>query len=342
MRRPTLVSLADQLGVSRQTVSNVINAPHLVRPETRERVEAAIKESGYQPNVAAQALRRQKSQTLAMRVYPTVDGGINGAVMDRFLHHAALAVRRGGYRLLLVTADSFTEEVQVLSDLHHRGTIDGCILTDSHGGDERQTKLAEIGLPAATFGRPWGEEDTVAGLWVDVDGAAGTYLATRELLRRGHRRIGFLGWPEGSEVGADRRRGWLEAMAEAGIKDCEGWQAEGLDRMESGLDGMNSLLEKDVKAVVCASDSLAVGALEALRRSGELGGDHAPVIGFDNTPVARALGLSSIDQPVETAVDTLCDALIAQLATGAAPSVVTLLEPQLVVRDLGLMYVKNP
>ena len=85
MVRPTLVSLARELGVSRQTVSIVLNAPHLVRPETRERVAKAIEESGYRPSAAAQALRRQRSLTLALRLYPSTDG-INGAVMDRFLH----------------------------------------------------------------------------------------------------------------------------------------------------------------------------------------------------------------------------------------------------------------
>lgn len=343
MGRPTLVSLAEELGVSRQTVSNVINAPHLVRPETRERVQAAIEASGYRPHVAAQALRRQRSQTLAMRVYPTVDGGINGAVMDRFLHHVAVAVHQGGYRLMLVTADSFDDEVRLLSELHRRGTIDGCILTDSHAGDTRQERLVAAELPTATFGRPWDDEEDFGGLWVDVDGFAGTRMATEELLGRGYERIGFLGWPEGSEVGADRRGGWADAMADAGITGIEDWQAGGDDRMESGLDGMDELLAKGVEAVVCASDSLAVGALEAMRRAGRLDRDVAPIIGFDNTPVARALGLSSIDQPVEQAAERLCDLLLPTLAgRGESDLGLELLEPELVVRSLGLMYGGTP
>lgn len=99
MARPTLVSLARELGVSRQTVSNVINAPHLVKAETRERVQAAIEASGYRPNVAAQALRNQRSHTIAMRLYPTLDGGVNGAVVDRFLHHLVQTLRTRGYKI---------------------------------------------------------------------------------------------------------------------------------------------------------------------------------------------------------------------------------------------------
>ena len=339
MARPTLVSLARELGVSRQTVSNVINAPHLVRTETRERVQAAIEASGYRPNVAAQALRNRRSMTLAMRMHPTMEDGINGSIRDRFLHHLVVAAREQGYSLLLTTAQSFDDEVDVLTEMHVRGTIDGCVLTDTHAGDSRPARLLDKGVPVAAFGRPWGHEEMHP--WVDVEGWRGTHAATSHLLERGHERIGFIGWPGNSDSGLDRRSGWERAMAEHGHDaDLSRWSAERLDRIDAGLDAAEALLDQGVEAFVCASDSLALGALEAVRRRG-FEGPQAPVVGFDNTPVARAIGLSSLDQPVEQAAEVLCRQLVGLVnpsAESTPPAEHVLLEPSLVVRELAEMY----
>ncbi|GAA1379502.1 LacI family DNA-binding transcriptional regulator [Luteococcus sanguinis] len=313
MTRPTLVSLANELGVSRQTVSNVINAPHLVRPETRERVQKAITESGYRPNVAAQALRNQRSRTIGMRILPASDG-INGAIMDRFLHHLVAECQELGYNLMLFTATDERDEVAQARELFERGSIDGAVLTGTHADDRRPAELAELGIPCAAFGRPWGKVEQADHIWVDVDGRAGTRAATRHLLSLGHTRIGFIGWPRGSESGDDRRAGWSEAMTEAGIEGWEQWQADGEDGTPTGLVSMQRLEELGVEGVVCASDSLALGAREAIRRRcteshfGEL-----PVIGFDNTPVAAAITMSSIAQPVERCAQLLASALVHDL-----------------------------
>ncbi|WP_040162930.1 LacI family DNA-binding transcriptional regulator [Nigerium massiliense] len=342
MKRPTLVSLARELGVSRQTVSNVLNAPHLVKPETRERVQAAITASGYRPNVAAQSLRKRRSMTLAMRIYPTLDG-INGAVMDRFLHHLVDALRGRGYHLLLVTADSFDDEVEVLRDMHERGRIDGCILTDSHVDDDRPTRLADDGLAVCAFGRPWGRTDEASHIWVDVDGAAGTRKATEHLLRAGHRRIAFLGWTDSSDVGNDRRRGWEDGLRAAGLPgEALELRTESVDRFQAGFEAAERLLSRGADAAVCASDSLALGALEAFRRRGITLFPRAPIVGFDNTPIASASGLSSVDQCVEDAAEALTARFTAHLSRqGPSPTSeagARLLEPELVVRELGSLF----
>lgn len=340
MARPTLVSLANELGVSRQTVSNVINAPHLVKAETRERVQKAIESSGYRPNVAAQALRNQRSRTLAMRVYPTSDG-INGAIMDRFLHHLVHECRSLGYNLMLITATSETDEVKQLAELFERGSIDGCVLTGTHADDQRPAQLAERKIPCAAFGRPWGQVDSATHTWVDIDGRAGTRAATQHLVDRGLRKVGFIGWPAGSESGDDRRAGWAEVMSAQGIEGWQAWQSEGEDATVTGLEAMDRLLDQGVEAVVCSSDSLALGAREALRRratsptTGEL-----PVIGFDDTPVANAIGLSSVAQPVERCAQLLASALIHELNPSAGGRALAdgdrYLEPTLTARAVEL------
>lgn len=313
MTRPTLVSLAEELGVSRQTVSNVVNQPHLVRESTRLRVQAAIEASGYRPSAAAQALRKQKSHTLGLRLYPSTDG-INGAVMDRFLHCVVEQAESLGHRVMLFTASDDEHEVEALVDLVERNTIDAGILTSTTTDDRRIAGLEQAGVTFGAFGRPWGAEHTATHLWTDVDGRAGVRMATEHLVARGLGRVGFIGWPEGSGTGDDRFAGWLDAVTSLlPDLDTEAAVVRVDDGIAAGVAAMSELAARGFDAAVCASDSLAVGAMEVLRRGREAA--FVPVIGFDDTPVARAVGLSSIAQPVEDAATLLVHQVVAT-ATG--------------------------
>lgn len=331
--KPTLVSLARELGVSRQTISNALNAPHRVNAVTLERVLKGIKESGYRPHVAGRQLRTRRSRNLAMRLYPSSDG-INGSILDRFLHALTEAGQRDGYRLTLFTAADDEGEIRAIDDLLSTADIDGFVLTSTHHDDARTAWLLDHDVPFVAFGRPWSaEHDPLAAphSWVDVDGSSGTAEATALLTERGHQRIGFLGWPEGSGVGGDRRAGWLRAVADLGIGADElsiGVQ----DTVAEGARGARELFDRGATALVCASDSLAIGALSARRERPEVA--SAPVIGFDDTPVAMALGLTSVRQPVEQVAERAVALLVQQLSGDVEDSPQhELLPSYLVVRE---------
>jgi DNA-binding LacI/PurR family transcriptional regulator len=333
----TIATVARHANVSRQTVSNVLNTPEIVRPETRRRVKAAIEELGYRANLAARQMRTGRSRLLAVRIDPF--RSVDGVVMDRFLHGFTQAAAPAGYRVVLYTADDDRDEIATYDELLASYALDAFVLTDTHHGDSRTAWLREHKVPFTTFGRPWGEDDDHS--WVDVDGAAGTADATRHLLEAGHRRIGFLGWPEGSDVGDDRMRGWAEAMADAGL-DVASNHRRSVDGFAEGLRGARELLaqRRAVTAVVCASDQLALGARQA---------GNIAVIGFDDTAMAQATELSSVRQPLAD-VAAECVRTLAELLddhTGRAghpagqaqdrrggPRQV-LLKPTLVIRDSG-------
>jgi DNA-binding LacI/PurR family transcriptional regulator len=333
----TIATVADRARVSRQTVSNVLNAPHLVREETRVRVQLAIEALGYRASQAARQMRTGRSRLIAVRIEPSQDG-INGSVLDRFLHGLTFAAAPAGYRVVLYTAADHETEIIAYDELLASHDLDGFVLTSTHHGDVRTSWLAARGIPFVTFGRPWSSDERGAAEthpWVDVDGAAGTAEATARLLAAGHRRIGFLGWPLGSGVGDDRRAGWTRSLAGAGI-DSSGleWSAE--DGVVEGERGARDLLSRPdpPTALVCVSDSMALGALSA-------GG--VAVIGFDDTAVAAAVGLTSVSQPLAEAAAE-CVRLLAQVldgppgrsghANGDQPMQV-LLAPRLVVRRTG-------
>lgn len=322
VEKVTIATVARRAGVSRQTVSNVINTPDVVREETRERVREAITALGYRVNQAARQMRTGRSRLIAVRIEPARDG-INGSVLDRFLHGLTDAAGLAGYRVMLYTAADDTDEIATYDELLSAYDLDAFVLTSTHHGDPRTSWLAARDVPFVTFGRPWGAPETHS--WVDVDNAAGTNEATEHLLAAGHHRIGFLGWPSGSGVGDARREGWQRALGPWGVS------AEAVDGVDTGAAAARDLLSIDEPptAIVCASDSLALGALQAAR---ELGRDVA-VVGFDDTAVARAIGLTSVSQPLTEAAARCVD-LLAELLDGRAPSTPTtvLLPPSLVVR----------
>jgi DNA-binding LacI/PurR family transcriptional regulator len=339
--RPTLTTVAEHAQVSRQTVSNVLNSPEVVRPDTRERVLRAIAELDYRPNVVARQLRTRRSSVLGLRMPPASDG-ISGQVLDRFLHALTDEAQRAGLRVMLFTAEDDDAEIREYQNLRATTGIDGFVLANTHAGDPRTRWLAEHGVPFVTFGRPWDTSGDDGGTrpddhpWVDIDGRAGTRAATQHLLDAGHRRIAFLGWPEGSGVGDDRFAGWHAALADAGLAGDVVVQRTA-DSVAQGVAAATRVLARDdVTALVCVSDSIALGALAAVREHAaqRLSRAAVAVTGFDDTPVARAVDLTSVAQPVGDVAARAVDLLRSQIdgRDGAAADRQVLIEPHLVVR----------
>ncbi|MFC4149542.1 LacI family DNA-binding transcriptional regulator [Micromonospora mangrovi] len=321
----TIATVARHAQVSRQTVSNVLNAPHIVREDTRRRVQEAITALGYRANQAARQMRTGRSRLIAVRIEPTRDG-INGSVLDRFLHGLTETADAAGYRVMLYTAGDDNQEIATYDDLLGAYDLDAFVLTGTKHGDPRTAWLAGREVPFVTFGRPWDAPESHP--WVDVDNADGTAQATRRLLDTGHRRIAFIGWPTGSGVGDDRHTGWRTTMAAAGI-DAADLRRSTEDGIAAGEREMRALLTtaEPPTAVVCASDSLALGALQAVRDTGT----PAAVIGFDDTPVAAAVGLTSVSQPLAAAA-ARCVELLTGVLDGQPTNPHVLLQPALVLR----------
>ncbi|MFI6032176.1 LacI family DNA-binding transcriptional regulator [Amycolatopsis magusensis] len=322
--RATLNSVAAAANVSRQTVSNVLNSPELVSQETRERVQAAIDQLGYRPHTAARQLRTARSQIIGLRLKPA-----RGGVLDQFLHSLTAAAERHDHRIMLFAANDDEEETHAYADLIASVGVDAFVLTGTHHGDLRTRWLLDRGLPFVTFGRPWGAEDDHP--WVDVDGATGTRMATDHLVHHGHRRIAFVGWPEGSEIGDDRRAGWAAGLAAAGIDARP--QVSVFDGVAGGRAAAAELLDGPAPtAFVCASDSLAFGVVAELRERGLRPGADTSVIGFDDTPTAEVLGLSSVAQPITEVAAECVRHLRAVLSQEPKPTAV-LLTPRLMLRS---------
>jgi DNA-binding LacI/PurR family transcriptional regulator len=333
-QRPTLESVARAAAVSRQTVSNVLNAPHLVRAETRERVEAVIARTGYRPIKAAQTLRTRRSQLIAVGIPAPPDDRCEVLNLS-FLHALAAQAQQRGYRILVFTAADDAAEIGAYGSLLGEYDLDAFVLTGTHVGDTRTAWLIRQRVPFVTFGRPWGA--TARHCWIDVDGAAGVRAATAHLIGAGHQRIAFLGWPDGSGVGDDRRAGWESACGDAGLP-VHGLARQMQNTLAHGRAACAALLDTPhpPTAFVCVSDTIALGAWTEITARGLDPGQDVAVTGFDDSAAAAVTGLTSVAQPLAEVASACLDALQKLLPPRSGrsrPLDRVLLEPRLVRRS---------
>ena len=328
---PTLADGAERAGVSRQTVSNAINNPDLLRPDTLVRVQESIDALGYSPNRAARNLRTRASHLIGMRIGPAQEGTAN-ATMDRFVHSLVETSREAGYHVLLFAGDH-RDPVAGYGDLLRSTAVDAFVVTDTYLGNPQSSWLEERRAPFVAFGRPW-DAPNARHPWVDVDGAAGTELATRHLLDKGHERIAWIGWRKDSRIGEDRRSGWTRAMHERGLATT-GLASRVEDTVSSGREASAHLLDSaQPSAFVCASDTLAMGVLHTLRDRHLRAGEQVAVVGFDDSQVAQVVppGLTSVRQPLEQVAVEVVKALEGLLAHPPLVGTGVMLTPTLAIR----------
>jgi DNA-binding LacI/PurR family transcriptional regulator len=334
----TLKQVAAHAEVSVQTVSNALNAPHRLRPDTLQRVTRSIQLLNYRPNRNARSLRTSAVELIGYCV-PSLPNGQPHLVMDQFLHSLCTAAETTGRHILLFTAPTGLDGMPVYDDLHARRLVDGFVLSQTQTHDPRHGWLKEQNIPFVSFGRVW-KESSQPGPWVDVDGAAGCAEAVRHLYETGRRRIGFLSWKR-SGLAEDRLAGWRTACRELGLPNAASLAVRcAVDSIDDGARATAELLDADepVDGIVAFSDVLALGALRELTRRGLTAGVDVGVTGFDDSPLASVVSpaLTSIRQPIDEIATELIDILTATPA--AAPSTEPersterLLRPELVIR----------
>ena len=329
---PTLTTVAEVAGVSRQTVSNALNNPDLLRAETLEQVRAAIDLLGYSPNRAARNLRTRSSHLIGLRVERAAEESAYG-LMDRFLHSLVESSKTAGYHVLLFSSAD-DDLVGGYDELLRSAAVDAFVVTDTYRGNPQAAWLERQGTPFVAFGRPWADPHSTHA-WVDVDGHAGAGLAVDHLVGRGHTRIAWVGWQKASFIGEDRRSGWVDRVHAHQLSTSR-LSARGEDSVDFGRRAAHALLEAErATAFVCVSDTVALGVLRALSDTGREPGRDAAVVGFDDSLAAQLAspGLTSVRQPLEQVAVEIVRLLGERLSHRPVAERGCLLAPTLSVRD---------
>lgn len=327
--------VARQAGVSVGTVSNVINRPDMVARETRERVQAVIRQLGYVRSESARQLRAGHSRIMALLV---LDMG-NPFFVDVALG-AESAARRAGLGVMVCnSAQSVTEEAAYLS-LFVEQRVRGVLVTpaDSTGGNLdalRQQKIPFVLVDRLAQGA---EECSVS-----VDDRIGGALAGRHLVGAGHRTIAYISGPPDLQQVKDRREGMLEALAEGGLPPEALLEipAQRLD-VAAGRDAGSRLLglAQRPTAVFCANDLLALGVLQVVYAAGIAVPRDLAIVGYDDIQFAAAavVPLTSVRQPAAEMGRMAADLLLEETGPDAAAHrhQRAVLLPELVVRGSSL------
>lgn len=328
---PTLEEVARAAGVSRSTVSRVINELPGVSERARTAVAKAIQTLRYVPNEAARSLATRRTNSIALVVSEHGDQVFGDPFFAGVLRgvHAGLASSKRQLVLMLMTQD---DDGEALAGYLCSGHVDGALVVSLHGRDPLPQRLADAGLPVVLVGRPLSGARVP---YVDSDNFTGGLLAARHLVASGRRRIATIAGPNDMAAGIDRLVGWRRGMAEAGLPTDVLVRSD--FTIEAGAAAMAELLAKhpDVDAVFAAADIIAVGAMRELRAR-ELRVPHdVALVGFDDSVLATSAipQLTTVRQPVEELGRTVTWRLLAQLNgdTDLPPSVS--LPTELVVRE---------
>lgn len=331
-RRPTIEDVAAAAGVSRGTVSRVLNGGVNVSPTALAAVNKAIKQTGYVVNTHARSLVTQRSGSIAFILSEPQEKFFEDPNFQVLLRGCTQALAAHDMPLLLSIADSEQDLDRVVRFISG-GHIDGALLVSTHAGNPVVGRLASLGIPTVACGLPIGYEQELA--YVAVNEAEGARTATTHLAGLGRRRIATVTGPLDLPGGRDRQAGYREALERAGLPFDERLVAHGDYTRESGESAMEELLGRapDLDAVFVASDLMALGALEALGRAGRSVPGDVALVGFDDSPsaVSARPALTTVRQPWKRICEEMVRLLLA-LLDGQEPAAV-ILPGQLVVRE---------
>jgi DNA-binding LacI/PurR family transcriptional regulator len=294
----TLEAVARVAGVSRATVSRVVNDSPRVRPDVRVSVEAAIHQLGYTPNRAARSLVTRRSDSIAVVITEPTGRLFSDPFFPRLVRGVGAALASRGLQLVLLMPET-NEQPRTIRYLTG-GHVDGALLVSLHEDDPIPATLLERGVPAVFVGRPPQGADVS---YVDVDNRQGGQRATAHLIAGGRLRVATVAGPRDMAPGIDRLRGYREALAAAGTPAADELVAHGDFTYEGGAAAMTRLLHRapDIDAVFCASDLMAAGALGVLVAAGRRVPEDVALVGYDDSPIAAAMQppLTSVLQPIE-------------------------------------------
>ncbi|WP_239130313.1 LacI family DNA-binding transcriptional regulator [Planobispora takensis] len=322
--------MAARAGVSRATVSRVVNGSTQVKPEIREVVMRAVEELGYVPNLAARSLVTQRADSIAL-VFPEPPSRVfsDDPMFASIIRGVSQEMDLADKQLVLMLSGSprGQERVERYTTSRH---VDGVILASLHGADPLPATLARRGVPVVCGGRPITGGGPPS---VDMENVGGAEQAVGHLVTSGRRRIATIAGPQDMIAGIDRLTGYRNVLRDS---DRRSIVAVGDFTRDSGAAAMRQLLRDDpaLDAVFAASDMMALGALQVLRQSGRRVPDDVALVGFDDVPAAAYAEppLTTVRHPIHDMGRELAR-LVLSLASGESVDTPVVLPTELIVRE---------
>lgn len=278
--RATIKEVAKKAGVSIATVSRVLNDSGVVQDETRRIVEEAARDLKYSPNVNAKGLSESKTETLGMLL-----PDLHGAFFSEVIRGSDITARQEGYHLLVSSSHNDKSEIEAAMRAMH-GRVDGLIIMSPLIDAETLNANLPTSLPLVLLNCTV-RDQTVEAL--NVDNYQGSYDMVRHLAGHGHSRIALITGSEGNIDAEERKRGYRAALDDAHLSFKPELEVQGSFNEESGYRAVKHLLgiRERPTAIFASNDSMAIGAMSALRTLGVRVPEEVAVAGFDDIPIAK-------------------------------------------------------
>ena len=320
-RRPTIEDVAAEAGVSRGTVSRVLNGGHYVSPGTLDAVNRAIKKTGYVVNQHARSLVTQRSESVAFILSEPAERLFADPNFAVLLRGCTQALAEHDIGVFVCFSSSRSERARVTRFLA-AGHVDGALLVSVHAGDPLPGMLRSAGVPYVACGAPPGYESKIP--YVSADERGGARAMVEYLRSTGRQRIATVTGPLDTLGGRGRLEGYRDVV---GAAFDESLVEEGDYTQDSGEHAMTKLLERhpDLDAVFVANDAMALGALNALRAGGRHVPEDVAIGGFDDSAAALAArpALTTMRQPWQRVSSEMVRLLLGAIS-GDEPSAVIL------------------
>ncbi|MCK9005761.1 substrate-binding domain-containing protein [Haemophilus influenzae] len=324
----TMKDIARLAQVSTSTVSHVINGSRFVSDEIREKVMRIVAELNYTPSAVARSLKVRETKTIGLLVTAT-----NNPFFAEVMAGVEQYCQQHQYNLIIAATGGDAKRLQQnLQTLMHK-QVDGLLLMCGDSRFQADIELA-ISLPLVVM--DWWFTELNADKILE-NSALGGYLATKALIDAGHRKIGIITGNLKKSVAQNRLQGYKNALSEAKIALNPHWVIESHFDFEGGVLGIQSLLTQSSRptAVFCCSDTIAVGAYQAIQQQGLRIPQDLSIMGYDDIELARYLSppLSTICQPKAELGKLAVEALLQRIKNPNENYRTLVLEPTCVLRE---------
>ncbi len=330
----TITDVCRLAGVSKATVSRVLNNTGQVKESTREQVYKAIQELNYRPNGLAQALAKQRSDTIGLIV-----SDFNGNFFGDLLKQAAQSVEMSGKHLVVTDGhDNPEREMQAIQMLVDR-CCDGIILYSRFLTEEKILEIiGELPVPLMIMNRYLEKAPERTIVFAQQEAA---HMAVSHLLKAGHRKIACITARMKTPTAQMRLQGYRDALAEYGISYDPNLVAHGQNLIPSGYTACRELLDNggDFTALFCCTDNMAEGAYRALNESGRKIPDDVSVVGIDNEPMTTYMtpSLTTVHIPVIEMTKVAVEQVI-KMINGESVFAIPTFHGELIVRESVAAY----
>lgn len=318
-------------GVSRSTVSRVVNNDLNVKHSTRERVLDVIRRESYRPNIAARGLAAGHTRVIGLVIPVEVSALFTDPYFPLLIQGVSTVCNAQDYLLMLWLGEPEYER-QMVDQILNSSLIGGVVLASALVEEPILTALVESKMPFVMIGgHPFLDQIN----YVDVENVAGAEEAIYHLLAHGRQRIATVAGPASMVAGADRLTGYRRALANRGVTVDPALIVEADFTEQGGYQAMQRLLAQEPDAVFVANDNMAVGAMRAITQAGLRIPQDVAVVGFDDMPVAAQIqpALTTVRQPKRRIGAAAVTMLIEMIQKPESEPRHLILPTELIVRD---------